>query len=86
MSTAYEDVLRYYEQACRVIGLSKDLAVQLSTPHREVRVECNIRMDDGTVGTFVGYRVQHDNVRGPFKGGLRITPRSTPTRSPRSPR
>src|SRR5690606_32016903 len=30
-----------------------------------------IRMDDGSVGTFVGYRVQHDNARGPYKGGLR---------------
>src|SRR5690606_21748018 len=48
-----------------------DETKQLETPHREVRVELNIRMDDGTIGTFIGFRVQHDNARGPFKGGIR---------------
>jgi glutamate dehydrogenase (NAD(P)+) len=61
----------YYNQAARILGLSDDVTTQLRTPHREVKVECTIRMDDGKVGTFVGYRVQHDNSRGPFKGGLR---------------
>lgn len=68
---ALENANRYFEQAARLLELSRDVAVQLRTPYREVRVELNIRMDDGTVGTFVGYRVQHDNSRGPFKGGLR---------------
>ena len=33
-----------------------------------------MRLDDGTVGTFIGFRVQHDNSRGPYKGGLRFHP------------
>jgi glutamate dehydrogenase (NAD(P)+) len=74
MSNAFEDVARFFGTASSSLGLSTDLAMQLMTPYREVRVECNIRMDDGTVGTFVGYRVQHDNARGPFKGGLRYHP------------
>lgn len=68
---ALENANRYFEQAARVLDLGRDVAVQLRTPYREVRVELNVRMDDGTIGTFVGYRVQHDNSRGPFKGGLR---------------
>lgn len=68
---ALENANHYFDSAARILGLSDDVALQLRTPHREVKVECTIRMDDGSVGTFVGYRVQHDNSRGPFKGGLR---------------
>jgi len=72
MSTdALENANRYFERAARELELSRDVAQQLRTPFREVRVELNVRMDDGTIGTYVGYRVQHDNARGPFKGGLR---------------
>ncbi|UJR79801.1 Glu/Leu/Phe/Val family dehydrogenase [Sandaracinus amylolyticus] len=70
-SDALENANRYFEQAAKVLDLGRDVAVQLRTPFREVRVELNVRMDDGSIGTFVGYRVQHDNARGPFKGGLR---------------
>jgi glutamate dehydrogenase (NAD(P)+) len=44
------------------------------TPDRELRVEVAIEMDSGQIGNFIGYRVQHDNARGPFKGGLRYHP------------
>jgi glutamate dehydrogenase (NAD(P)+) len=70
-SDALENANYYFNQAARILGLTDDVALQLRTPRREVKVECTIRMDDGSVGTFVGYRVQHDNSRGPFKGGLR---------------
>jgi glutamate dehydrogenase (NAD(P)+) len=68
---ALENANRYFDQAAKILGLSADQSVQLRTPFREVRVELNIVRDDGSIGTFVGYRVQHDNSRGPFKGGLR---------------
>jgi glutamate dehydrogenase (NAD(P)+) len=68
---ALEHANQYFEQAVRILDLGADAALQLRTPFREVRVELNVRMDDGSIGTFVGYRVQHDNARGPFKGGLR---------------
>jgi len=74
MSLTFDDVQRYFTAAATHMGLAPEIAEQLATPHREVRVECNIRMDDGRVGTFTGYRVQHDNSRGPFKGGLRYHP------------
>lgn len=74
MSNAFEEVNYYFTRAARIVGLSQEIVDQLSTPHREVRVECNIRLDNGQIGTFTGYRVQHDNARGPFKGGLRYHP------------
>ena len=38
------------------------------------QVECTIPKDDGTLASFVGFRVQHDNARGPMKGGIRYHP------------
>ena len=44
-----------------------------------------VRMDDGSLEVFTGWRVHHDTTRGPGKGGIRFHPRSTHARSPRSP-
>jgi glutamate dehydrogenase (NAD(P)+) len=71
---AFENVNRYFSQAAKVLKLDANESKYLSTPSRELKVECNIRMDDGSVGTFIGFRVQHDNSRGPYKGGLRFHP------------
>ena len=74
MSHAFADVSRYFGRAAKVLGLDADETKLLETPARELRVECNVRMDNGSVATFIGYRVQHDNSRGPYKGGLRYHP------------
>ncbi|MBC7172767.1 MAG: glutamate dehydrogenase, partial [Polyangiaceae bacterium] len=75
MSSGFLDnTLRCVERAAKTLDLTRAMTIQLMTPHREVRVELNIVKDDGTVGTYMGYRVQHDNARGPFKGGLRYHP------------
>ena len=71
MSDFLENTQRYFDRASKILKLSTDVATHLKTPRREVRVELNIKMDDGSLGTFIGFRVQHDNARGPFKGGLR---------------
>lgn len=46
----------------------------LLTPKRELRVEVLLRRDDGSLHVAIGYRVQHDDSRGPFKGGIRFHP------------
>ncbi len=72
MSEEFLQNTKYYvEKAAKLLELSDDVALQLETPHREVKVEITIRRDSGEIGTFTGFRVQHDNSRGPFKGGLR---------------
>jgi glutamate dehydrogenase (NAD(P)+) len=71
MSNPFADVNRYFERAASILALPAEVVEQLITPSREMRVECTIRMDNGSIGTFTGFRVQHDNSRGPFKGGLR---------------
>jgi glutamate dehydrogenase (NAD(P)+) len=58
-------------RAAKALELSDWRVLELNTPRRELKVELNLRRPDGTYSTFVGFRVQHDNSRGPMKGGLR---------------
>jgi len=69
--SATEATNRNFLKAARLLGLGNRVERQLMTPKREVKVECTIEMDDGSIGTFVGFRVQHDDARGPMKGGIR---------------
>lgn len=56
-------------------SLDEDLLRSIIRPKRQILVEVPLRKDDGTYATFQGYRVQHNDARGPFKGGLRYHPR-----------
>ncbi|MBX3262446.1 MAG: glutamate dehydrogenase [Labilithrix sp.] len=71
---AYETTNTFLKRAMSVLDLEPGYETLLLTPRREVRVELTIRMDDGSIGNYIGYRVQHDNARGPYKGGLRYHP------------
>jgi glutamate dehydrogenase (NAD(P)+) len=61
----------YFSVASERLGLSAAMARRLKTPKREVKIECTIQLDTGSTATFVGFRVQHDDARGPMKGGIR---------------
>ncbi len=63
-----------FDQAADAMNLSPDLRERLKIPQRALTVSLPIRMDDGTVKVFMGYRVQHDSARGPSKGGIRYHP------------
>ncbi|XP_060211351.1 glutamate dehydrogenase A [Lycium barbarum] len=65
---------RNFRKAARILGLDSKLEKSLLIPFREIKVECTIPKDDGTLVSFVGCRVQHDNARGPMKGGIRYHP------------
>jgi len=69
--TPSETTARYFHRAADLLELNDQQRVFLLTPYREIKVECNFIKDNGTLATFVGYRVQHDNKRGPMKGGIR---------------
>jgi glutamate dehydrogenase (NAD(P)+) len=69
-----EAVAYYFDHAADSLGLPDNLRKLLLTPERSIKVEVSIPLDDGQIGNFVGYRVQHDSSRGPFKGGLRYHP------------
>ncbi|MEQ8982634.1 MAG: Glu/Leu/Phe/Val dehydrogenase dimerization domain-containing protein, partial [Deltaproteobacteria bacterium] len=59
------------EKTCDATNIDPNIRNRLLTPQRAMIVSVPTRMDDGSVKNFIGYRVQHNNARGPFKGGIR---------------
>ena len=66
--------LHYFEAAAERLKLDPAMRENLMVPNRIIIVNFPARMDDGTYRMFQGYRVQHDNSRGPYKGGIRYAP------------
>ncbi|MFQ5992803.1 MAG: Glu/Leu/Phe/Val dehydrogenase [Nitrospiraceae bacterium] len=63
-----------FDQAAQRMDLDPNLRQRLKMPERSLIVSIPVRMDDGRVKVFTGYRVQHDSARGPSKGGIRYHP------------
>jgi glutamate dehydrogenase (NAD(P)+) len=63
-----------FDQAAAMMNLDPNLQERLKHPQRSLVVSVPVRMDDGKVEIFTGYRVQHDSSRGPSKGGIRYHP------------
>ncbi len=67
----YDQMLATLDVAAGILGIDESDYNFLKYPERELKVSLPIRMDDGTVKVFEGFRVQHSSVRGPCKGGIR---------------
>ncbi|MCP9455103.1 MAG: Glu/Leu/Phe/Val dehydrogenase [Nitrospira sp.] len=63
-----------FDEAAEALQLDPNLRERLKLPQRSLIVSLPVRMDDGRVEVFTGYRVQHDSSRGPSKGGIRYHP------------
>lgn len=63
-----------FDRAAEAMNLDQNLRERLKLPQRSLVVSLPVRMDDGRVEVFTGYRVQHDSSRGPSKGGIRYHP------------
>lgn len=72
--TPFEAVNHQFARAAQITGVAESTCRVLQSPQRELRVEVPVRRDDGRLQVLTGYRVQHDNSRGPFKGGIRYHP------------
>ncbi len=70
----FENVNRQFDEAADILEMAAEFRDILKTPYREVSVALPIRMDDGSMKVFHGFRVQHNGVRGPQKGGIRYHP------------
>ncbi len=66
--------LHNFERAAALVKLDANVAARLRRPQRIMIVSVPVRMDDGQVQVFTGYRVQHNSSCGPYKGGLRFAP------------
>src|SRR5215469_15571462 len=67
----FEEAVAQFDAAAERLQLSQALRAILRKPKRELTVNFPVRMDDGRVEMFTGYRVQHNINRGPAKGGIR---------------
>jgi glutamate dehydrogenase (NAD(P)+) len=67
----YDGVLATITKAAEILGLSENDYAGIKYPERELKVSFPVRMDNGSVRIFEGYRVQHSSSRGPCKGGIR---------------
>jgi glutamate dehydrogenase (NAD(P)+) len=71
--SAFETAQAQLHKVARMLEIPPGMAEVLAAPRREFTVNFPVRMDDGTTRLFTGYRVQHNDARGPMKGGLRYS-------------
>jgi len=72
--STFENVMRQFDQAAAKLNLDPGLRDFLKYPRKSTIVKLPVKMDDGSFKMFTGYRVQHNTVRGPAKGGIRFHP------------
>ena len=72
MINPFENALLQLSRANAAKAFPAELVERLTHPNREIRVSIPVRMDDGSLRVFEGYRVEHSNARGPYKGGIRF--------------
>ena len=70
----WESATYFFQEAAQRIGLRPEITKLLSMPYRELHVAVPVRMDDGHLEVYAGYRVQHSGARDPYKGGIRFHP------------
>lgn len=71
MNNPFQNALAQLDRANKVKPFSAEFMSRLHQPNREIMVAIPVKMDDGSLKIFEGYRVQYNNARGPYKGGIR---------------
>ena len=74
MNNPFENAMLQLKRATEVKQFNTEFLSRLAQPNREIRISIPVTMDDGTLKIFEGYRVQYNNARGPYKGGIRYHP------------
>ncbi|RLE98862.1 MAG: hypothetical protein DRJ63_06990 [Thermoprotei archaeon] len=75
--TPYQIAIEQLERAARIAEIDPQAIEILKHPQRVIRVSIPVRMDNGSIKVFTGYRSQHNNALGPYKGGVRYHPNVT---------
>lgn len=73
-TSLFDEVVKRIDAVCRQINIDETTRLRLGKCERELTVNFPVRMDDGTIKVFTGFRVQHNDTRGPAKGGIRYHP------------
>src|SRR2546421_1357832 len=70
----YEIVNHHFGHAVERLDIREDVAAVLRSSYREVQVQIPVKLSDGQIHVYSGFRVQHNGARGPYKGGIRFHP------------
>src|SRR4029078_2692251 len=68
----FKVIQKYIEEGCSVVDVPEHVRTILRQPKKEIIVNFPDRMDDGSLPLFKGYRIQHNSLLGPYKGGMRF--------------
>ena len=74
--SAFEAVTWFFDQAAQRLNIDEEYIDLMRSPWRELTVAVPLRLDNGMLTVFTGYRVQYNGARGPYKGGVRFHPRA----------
>jgi glutamate dehydrogenase/leucine dehydrogenase len=71
MKNPFENAMAQLDKAAKLANFGDEFISRLRQPDRDVRISIPVKMDDGTLRIFEGYRVEYNNACGPYKGGIR---------------
>ncbi len=74
MQNPYQNAMAQLDKVVKIKNFSDELIARLKQPDRDIRISIPIKMDDGSLKIFDGYRVEYNNALGPYKGGIRYHP------------
>src|SRR6188508_3054628 len=74
MENTFQSAMKQLENAAKVLQLDPHVLLRLQNPNKVITVSIPLKMDNGEQKIFHGFRVQYNNSRGPYKGGLRFHP------------
>lgn len=74
MSNTFSNVMEQLNRSGKITSIDREVILKLKNPDRFVEAFIPVRMDNGELKIFTGYRVQYDNSKGPYKGGVRFCP------------
>jgi glutamate dehydrogenase len=77
LTNAFQMAQKQFDDVAEMLNLDPDVREILRWPSREFKFQVPVRMDDGSIRVFNGFRVQHSDARGPSKGGIRFHPSET---------
>jgi len=74
MQNPYQNAMTQLDKVAKIKDFGDDFITRLRQPDRDIRISIPIKMDDGSLKIFEGYRVEYNNALGPYKGGIRYHP------------
>ena len=74
MQNPFQNAMTQLDKVFKINNFDDELLARLRQPDRDIRISIPVKMDDGSLKIFEGYRVEYNNTIGPYKGGIRYHP------------